>query len=139
MSNKFKWIFLYGGLGWGIPFACIMYVIREIEGKSMAFGSLPVFLIICILFGMSFGAINFKYLSKNKYEKLNLRFEKLSQVLLAWIVIYSIYGLIIRFLLVPLNYNETIGANIFGWIVWAIVLYTSFKIFEKNKTSDKSI
>lgn len=136
MSNQFKWIFLYGGLGWGIPFACIMYVIREIEGKSMAFGSLPVFLIICILSGMFFGAINFKYLSKNKYEKLNLRFEKLSQVLLAWIVIYSIYGLIIKFLLVPLNYNDTIGSNVFGWVFWAIAFHISFKIFEKNKTSD---
>ncbi|HGF8515998.1 TPA: hypothetical protein ACSE37_003978 [Acinetobacter baumannii] len=139
MSNKFKWVFLYGGLGWGVPFACIMYVIREIEGKPMAFGSLPVFFIICIIGGMFFGAIILKYLLKNKYEKLNLRFEKLSQVLLAWIVIYSIYGLIIRFLLVPLNYNDTMGAKIFGWIIWAIVLYTSFRIFEKNKSSDKSI
>ena len=139
MNERFKWIFLYGGLGWGVPFACTMYVIREIKGQPMAFGSLPVFFIICILGGMFFGAIILKYLLKNKYEKLNLRFEKLSQVLLAWIVIYSIYGLIIRFLLVPLNYNDTIGANIFGWIVWAIVLYTSFRIFEKNKTPDKSI
>ena len=66
MSNKFKWIFLYGGLGWGVPFACIMYVIREIQDKPMAFGSLPAFLIICILGGMFFGAIIFKYVLKNK-------------------------------------------------------------------------
>lgn len=66
MSNKFKWIFLYGGLGWGVPFACIMYVIREIQDKPMAFGSLPAFLITCILGGMFFGAIIFKYVLKNK-------------------------------------------------------------------------
>ena len=134
MNEKLKWIFLYGGVAWGIPFACIMYVIREIEGKPVAFGSLPLFFIICILGGMFFGAITFKYLLKNKYEKLNLRFEKLSRVLLVWIVIYSIYGLIIRFLLVPLNYNDTIGSNIFGWIIWSIVFYLSFKIFEDGKT-----
>jgi len=65
MNNKLKWIFLYGALGWGVPFAFIMYIIREIEGKTIAFGSLPVFLIICVLGGMLFGAITFK-LASNK-------------------------------------------------------------------------
>ncbi|WP_180103234.1 hypothetical protein [Acinetobacter sp. YH12126] len=66
MNNKLKWIFLYGGLGWGVPFAFIMYIIREIEGKPIAFGSLPVFLIICILAGMFFGAMIFKFTSNKK-------------------------------------------------------------------------
>ena len=37
MKEEFKYIFLYGGLGWGVPFAFLMYIVREIEGKPMAF------------------------------------------------------------------------------------------------------
>ncbi|WP_098714795.1 hypothetical protein [Acinetobacter baumannii] len=68
MKEEFKYIFLYGGLGWGVPFAFLMYIVREIEGKPMAFGSLSVFLSICILGGLFFGTMIFKFASNKKSD-----------------------------------------------------------------------
>ena len=58
MNEKFKWIFLYGGLGWGISFACLTFAIRYIQDKPQA-SSLPIFLAICIVTGMIWGWIMF--------------------------------------------------------------------------------
>lgn len=68
MNEKFKWIFLYGGLGWGIPFACLLSVIRETQDKPIAFGSFPIFVAVCIFAGMIFGFL-MTQLSKNAQRR----------------------------------------------------------------------
>lgn len=59
MSKKIKTICLYG-LVWGVPFALVMCLIREIQGRGMAFGSFPVLLAISIVAGMICGLIVYK-------------------------------------------------------------------------------
>lgn len=55
MSENFKWIFLYGGLGWGLTMATFMSVLRWIEFKPPAFDSLPIFFLVCVVCGMLWG------------------------------------------------------------------------------------
>lgn len=45
-------IFLYGGLGWGVPFAVFISILRWIENKPVAFGSLSIFFMISIISGI---------------------------------------------------------------------------------------
>lgn len=139
MKEKFKWVFFYGGLGWGISFTLIMSVIRDIQDKPVAFGSYPLFLTICIFGGMIFGAMMFKYAPSKKSEIQNVNLEKVSKVLLVWGIILSFYGLIIKFVLVPLGYHNTTGANILKWFVWGIILYLTNKISEDKKKPNTQI
>lgn len=139
MKEKFKWVFIYGGLGWGVSFTVIMSLIRDIQDKPVAFGSYPLFLTICIFGGMIFGAMMFKYESSKKPEIQNVNLEKVSKVLLVWGIILSLYGLIIKFLLVPLDYHNTTGANILKWFIWGIILYLTNKISEDKKKPNTQI
>jgi len=139
MKEKFKWIFFYGGLGWGISFTLIMSLIRDIQDKPVAFGSYLLFLTICIFGGMIFGAMMFKYESSKKPEIQNVNLEKVSKVLLVWGIILSFYGLIIKFVLVPLDYQNTTGANILKWFIWGVILYLTNKISEDKKKSNTQI
>lgn len=139
MKEKFKWVFFYGGLGWGVSFTLIMSVIRDIQDKPVAFGSYPLFLTICIFGGMIFGSMMFKYESSKKSEIQSVNLEKVSKVLLVWGIILSFYGLIIKFLLVPLDYQNTTGANILKWFIWGIILYLTNIITEDKKKSNTQI
>lgn len=51
--------------------------------------------------------------------------------------VYSTSGLIIKFILAPLDYTDTIGAHIFKWVGYLgyCFLYM-FKILEDKMTSD---
>lgn len=139
MKEKFKWVFFYGGLGWGISFTLIMSVIRDIQDKPVAFGSYPLFLTICIFGGMLFGAMMFKYAPIKKSGTQNVNLEKVSKVLLVWGIILSCYGLIIKFVLVPLDYHNTTGANILKWFIWGNILYLTNKITEGKKKPNTQI
>jgi hypothetical protein len=139
MKEKFKWVFFYGGLGWGISFTLIMSVIRDIQDKPVAFGSYPLFLTICIFGGMLFGAMMFKYAPIKKSGTQNVNLEKVSKVLLVWGIILSCYGLIIKFVLVPLDYHNTTGANILKWFIWGNILYLTNKITEDKKKPNTQI
>lgn len=139
MKEKFKWVFFYGGLGWGISFTLIISVIRDIQDKPVAFGSYPLFLTICIFGGMLFGAMMFKYAPIKKSGTQNVNLEKVSKVLLVWGIILSCYGLIIKFVLVPLDYHNTTGANILKWFIWGNILYLTNKITEGKKKPNTQI
>ncbi|WP_434278001.1 hypothetical protein [Acinetobacter sp. CE-15] len=105
MSNNFKWIFLYGGLGWGLSMATFMSVLRWIEYKSPAFGSLPIFFVVCVVCGIGWGFFINK-LDKEK-KNLNIIFPKLIKSLLLLVCTLCIYGLVFRYILVPKNLNNT--------------------------------
>ena len=139
MKEKFKWVFFYSGLGWGISFTLIISVIRDIQDKPVAFGSYPLFLTICIFGGMLFGAMMFKYAPIKKSGTQNVNLEKVSKVLLVWGIILSCYGLIIKFVLVPLDYHNTTGANILKWFIWGNILYLTNKITEGKKKPNTQI
>jgi hypothetical protein len=139
MKEKFKWVFFYGGLGWGVSFTLIMSVIRDIQDKPVAFGSYPLFLTICIFGGMIFGSMMFKYTPSKKSGTQSVNLEKVSKVLLVWGIILSFYGLIIKFLLVPLDYQNTTGANILKWFIWGIILYLTNIITEDKKKPNTQI
>ncbi|MDK2131086.1 hypothetical protein OW666_19715, partial [Acinetobacter baumannii] len=135
MHEKLKWIFLYGGGAWGPCFALITMIIRGILDKPMAFGSFPIFLIICISGGIFLGAITYKYVINKKFEKQTYTLEKVSKGLAVWGILLSSYGLFLHFILVPLNYENTAGAYIFKWVIMGIGFYITNNIREDKKES----
>lgn len=60
MSHLYKWILVYGGLGWGLSFACVFGVIRYFQNKSIPFDSMTMYLIFCLFVGAIWGFIMYQ-------------------------------------------------------------------------------
>jgi len=133
MNEKLKWIFLYGGLGWGISFTLIVSLIRDVQDKPVAFGSFPLFFTISIFGGLFVGMMMFNYVKNEPSDKQIINLEKLSKGLLVWGILLIFYGFVIKFIFVPLDYQNTIGAYIFKWFLLGIGFYQTNKIREDIK------
>lgn len=60
MNKKLKFIFINGGLGWGVTWSLFISALRWIENKPPAFGSFFILLIISIIGGIGCGYFTYK-------------------------------------------------------------------------------
>lgn len=132
MFKNFKWIFLYGGLGWGLSMAIFMSVLRWIEYESPAFGSLPIFFVVCVACGIGWGFFT-KKLDREK-KNLNIMFPKFIKSLLLLVCTLCIYGLIFRYILVPSNLNDTFIST----LLLFLLLFTHFSLQSRLILRDKN-
>lgn len=117
MNKKIKEVLLDGGLGWGLPFFVFFSILRWIEYKSPAFGSLSVFFIVSVTAGCLVGLIT-KILIKDAVEiKFDMKVFCKSILLFAFAIL--IYGLIFRYILLPNNWNQ----SFVGTIILLILLF----------------
>lgn len=115
--KKIKEVFLYGGLGWGLPFFVLFSILQWIEYKPPAFGSLSVFFIVSVTAGCLVGLIT-KILIKDAVEiKFDMKVFCKSILLFAFVIL--IYGLIFRYILLPNNWNQ----SFVGTIILLILLF----------------
>lgn len=132
MSKNFKWILLYGGLGWGLSIAIFMSVLRWIEYKSPAFGSLPIFIVVCVVCGIGWGFFTKNLDKENK--NLKIIFPKLIKSLLLLVCSLCVYGLIFRYILVRNNLNDTFIST----LLLFLLLFTHFSLQSKFILRDKN-
>ena len=75
----------------------------------------------------------FNYVKNEPSDKQIINLEKLSKGLLVWGILLIFYGFVIKFIFVPLDYQNTIGAYIFKWFLLGIGFYQTNKIREDIK------
>lgn len=119
MNKKFKAVFLFGGLGWGLPFFVLFSILRWIEYKSLAFGSLSVFFVVSVIAGCFFGLIT-QILTK---ETIDIKFDikKFCKSILLFALAILIYGLVFRYILLPNNLDQ----SFIGTIILLSLLFLS--------------
>lgn len=128
MNEKFKWIVVYGGLGWGIPFALCMLVLRWIEYKPMLFGSSMILLFVSIVGGLLWGVVMYQpNIQKETCKFFNPKYWK---SLFYLFIILVIYAGVYRFLLVP--HHTGLGSLIFILLIIFGVIFQK-KIIINNK------
>lgn len=123
--NTLKWIFINGGLGWGIPFAIFIYALRWIENKPPAFGSFLILLIGSIVGGIVWGYATYKFDSPK--ENTDFSIFKFLKSMALMSVIFCIYGFIFRYLLIPNNLDHTL------WSTWIFLTLVALGVFLHNK------
>lgn len=102
--NTLKWIFIHGGIGWGVPFAVLIYTIRWIENKSPAFGSFLILLIVSIIGGIVWGYGTYKF--DEVEEKKTFSIYKFLKSMTLISIIFCIYAQIFRYVLIPYNLDR---------------------------------
>lgn len=123
--KKIKEVFLYGGLGWGLPFFVFFSILRWIEYKSPAFGSLSVFFIVSVTAGCVVGLIT-KILIKDAVDiKFDMKIFCKSILPFAFAIL--LYGLVFRYILLPNNWDQLFV----GTIILLSLLFLS--MFIQNK------
>lgn len=122
INKKIKQVFLYGGLGWGLPFFVLFSILRWIEYKSPAFGSLGVFFVVSVMAGWFSGLIT-QILIKDAVDiKFNMKVFCKSILLFAFSIL--IYGLVFRYILLPNNWDQ----SFVGTIILLSLLFLSLSI-----------
>ena len=130
MNKKIKEVLLYGGLGWGLPFFVFFSILRWIEYKSPAFGSLTVFLVISIIAGCVFGLIT-QILSK-KREAIKFNIKNFFYSILFFAIVFLIYGIIFRYILISNDWDQPfIGTSILLILVILSLLIQNRMIVKK--------
>lgn len=67
MNEKYKWILLKGGLGFGPSFAFLYYFLQvHIRNNTVPFGSITALFVISILLGLVWGTAMYNMLGKQK-------------------------------------------------------------------------
>ena len=133
--NSLKWIFIHGGIGWGIPFAVLIYAIRWIENKPPAFGSFFILLISSILGGIVWGYSTYKF--DEAEEKKTFSMYKFLKSMALIFMIFFIYGLIFRYLFIPYNLDRHFISTAVLYCLAFSGLFLHNKLFMNNK-EDKS-
>lgn len=131
--KKIKEVFLYGGLGWGLPFFVFFSILRWIEYKSPAFGSLTVFIVISIIAGCIFGLIT-QILNKNR-EAIKFDVKIFFKSILVFAFAILIYGVVFRYMLIPNDWDQPF----IGMIILLILLTLSMLIQNKMIIKKASI
>ena len=131
MNEKFKWIFLYGGVGWGLNLALFFSFLRWIEYKPPAFGSFIVLLLICILGGIVWGFFTQKMFDKK--QKLKVTFFLYMKSILLLLFVLCIYGVCFRYVLAPHQLEDTFISTflLMGLMIMAIFIHQ--KSISENK------
>lgn len=130
MNKKIKEVLLYGGLGWGLPFFVFFSILRWIEYKSPAFGSLTVFLVISIIAGCVFGLIT-QILSK-KREAIKFNIKNFFYSILFFAIVFLIYGIIFRYIHISNDWDQPfIGTSILLILVILSLLIQNRMIVKK--------
>jgi hypothetical protein len=109
MNKKLKFLFINGGLGWGVPFCLFISALRWVENKPPAFGSYFIFLIISIIGGIGWGYFTYKLESKK--ENIDFSFFIFLKSMSLLLIIICIYGVIFRYLLTPNNLDHTLWST----------------------------
>lgn len=131
--KKIKEVLLYGGLGWGLPFFVFFSILRWIEYKSPAFGSLTVFMVISIIAGCIFGLIT-QILNKNR-EAIKFDVKIFFKSILVFAFAILIYGVVFRYMLIPHDWDQPF----IGTIILLILLTLSMLIQNKMIIKKASI
>lgn len=119
INKKFKEVFLYGGLGWGLPFFVFFSILRWIEYKSPAFGSLSVFFVVSVIAGCILGLIT-KIFTKNALE-IKFDIEVFCKSILLFAFAILIYGVVYRYILISNSWDKPL----IGTIVLLILFFLS--------------
>lgn len=120
MHKKLSWI-LIGGLGWGIPFALTISIIRWIENKPVAFGSFAITLIISVIAGIIWGL---HMCNKHKDQSLlqNIGVNYLKNIV-GVAVALLLYALGFKYILTPYQLNNSLWSSallvgLFFIVIW---------------------
>ncbi|MFC6051712.1 hypothetical protein A6M14_03560 [Acinetobacter sp. Ac_877] len=132
INKIFKEFFLYGGLGWGVPFFLFYSIWRWIEYKPLAYG-FSVFFVVSVIAGCFVGLIT-KILTKDA-EEIKFDFKIFYKSMLLFALAVFIYGVIFRFVLMP----NGLDRSFVGTIILLILLLISSIIQKKMIIKKASI
>lgn len=134
MNDKLKWILISGGLGWGIPFALLTSALRWIENQPPAFGSLPIFFVVCVFSGIGWGFFTYKL--DKKRVKFNISFLKYIKSLFLLGVALCIYGILFRYVFIPNELDGTFFSTFIFIILMFLVIFIQMKFILKKVYPD---
>lgn len=125
INKKLKWIFINGGLAWGVPFALFISTLRWIENKPSVFGSFLTLITVSIVGGIVWGYFNYK--SDRKKENIDFSISKFLKSMSLILFILCIYGFLFRYLLIPNSLDHTL------WSTFIFILLIFIGIVLQNK------
>ena len=133
--NSLKWIMIHGGLGWGVPFALLIFVIRWIENKPPAFDSFLILLLVSIIGGMFWGYSMYKFDEPEAQKTFSI--NKVLKSMAIIVIIFCIYAVIFRYVLIPhdLDRHFISAAILFGLVFVGLFLHNKFIIPNKKKSA----
>ena len=125
MNKKLKWIFIHGGLAWGVPFALFISVLRWIEYKPVAFRSFWLLLTLSIVAGMLWGLTIYKPAQKNPTGHLFI--VKFLQLIAYFSAILGIYGVVFRYVLLPYD----LAASLWKTGIFLLIVFIGIGLQKK--------